>query len=164
MNEKTIRPTVEALDELVSPASVWLGVGGMLNIQGGNYRDVVSVRGGAGGRYVIDDGFNLWTCNQRVNGIRFWGFGGNDWFCNYTSLNCWAWGGLGNDCIYGGWGNDYCWGQGGNDWLFGQGGNDWCYGGVGNNYLYGGWGNNSLYGNSWDSWSGGIWFDWSFNW
>jgi len=99
-----------------------------------------------------------------VDKIFFFGYGGNDFLDNRTSLPLQADGGAGNDVLLGGTGadnllggdgddyldgrvgNDRLSGQNGNDVLFGDEGTDWLYGGAGVDFLFGGNGNDALYG------------------
>jgi len=81
-----------------------------------------------------------------VNGIRFYGYGGNDTFTNSTVKPVVAYGGNGNDTLRGGGASDTLRGEAGSDHLFGYGGNDTMYGSTGNDEMRGGNGNDTMQG------------------
>jgi Ca2+-binding RTX toxin-like protein len=81
-----------------------------------------------------------------VSGIRFYGFGGNDFFDNNTNIMGEAWGGAGDDKLRGGRNTDMLFGEVGNDTLFGGPGNDFLEGGRDSDSLHGEEGNDDLRG------------------
>ncbi len=85
------------------------------------------------------------------NGIRFYGYGGNDSLDarQIDSVRVSAYGGDGADTLRGGDASDLLSGNDGNDRVYGYDGNDSLYGGEGNDYFSGGNGNDRI-----DSWTG----------
>jgi Ca2+-binding RTX toxin-like protein len=81
-----------------------------------------------------------------TQGVRFYGYGGNDQFTTNLARPVVGYGGDGNDTLHGGSAIDQLWGQAGEDWLDGHGGNDSLQGGTFNDTLYGGDGNDWVTG------------------
>lgn len=126
-------------------------------IEGSGLADVARVDDLDATRIVVSlSGFPQKVFNlAAVNGIRFYGFGGDDSFFNSTFIVTSAWGhggndsltgGVGADQFFGGIGNDYLVGRNGNDFLYGLDGNDVIEAGEGNDWAYGGGGDDRLSG------------------
>lgn len=117
---------------------------GDLVIHGNNNANSVTVNyqtlSGVGYYKVTENGVNSWIKASRVWGgdVLFYGYGGNDFFNNNTSLGTFAYGHDGNDSLYGGSSTDYLYGGNGSDLLYGKTGWDYLYGQAGNDTLNGG--------------------------
>ena len=83
-----------------------------------------------------------------VNEVVFIGFGGNDTFTNYTSVDSQLLGHGGNDTLTGGSGSDRIVGGHGNDTILGNEGDDILHGIFGNDTIRGGEGNDRLFGSA----------------
>jgi Ca2+-binding RTX toxin-like protein len=132
---------------------------GVLQITQTNGDDYCFVRETAT-QYTVTEGLgsaaktSYFNKSQVKGGVVSWyGFNGNDYFQNYTSLVTWAVAGEGNDYIWGGKAGDLIWGEGGNDLIFGgvfgtttQSGIDWINGGTGNDIIYGHDGDDVIHG------------------
>jgi Ca2+-binding RTX toxin-like protein len=149
------RPALEHLEERANPSN-YVSYGGIW-ILGTNSRDVATVDVVNGAYRVIENNrVTMYSASQVINAggqITFYGYGGDDYFRNYTSLKCTAEGFAGNDYIIGGSNADNLTGGGGQDTIFGMGGADrieasdyraggdnsrnWIYGGAGDDYIYG---------------------------
>jgi RTX calcium-binding nonapeptide repeat (4 copies) len=117
-----VRPTVEGLEERVTP-DVTDGLNnGVLTILGTSGSDRVFVTTARGQIIVTHDGtsgpqdaFNA----SQVKRVVFVGMGGNDLFMNRTNVSATAIGGSGNDTFVAGTGKDHLFGGGGNNVLIG---------------------------------------------
>jgi Ca2+-binding RTX toxin-like protein len=161
----SFRPSVEALGDRLVPAVTLSG--GEIYITGtdGNdsaVADYVYLGSGNYGVRITENG-NTGTqipLSQVTGRIIFYGYGGNDYFANNTSLRTYAHGGEGSDSLYGGASNDTLIGGNGFDYLSGLGGHDviddqgadffgnYIWGGSGNDIVYGGNGADTIYGES----------------
>ena len=81
-----------------------------------------------------------------TQGVKFWGYGGNDLFTTSLARQVVAYGGDGNDTLHGGPLADRLYGDAGVDVIDGHAGNDSIYGGMHNDSLYGGTGNDYVTG------------------
>jgi Ca2+-binding RTX toxin-like protein len=88
-----------------------------------------------------------------TQGVKFWGFGGNDSFTTNLARPVRAYGGDGNDTLNGGPANDQLYGQNGEDELNGNVGNDSMWGGLNDDTLTGGSGNDLVYGDQGNDYS-----------
>lgn len=160
-------PNLETLEDRSTPSSyIW---NGDLYVVGGNANDSASVNyevySGVGYYHVNDNGAHTWYTASSVWGgdVAFYGYGGNDYFVNYSGLRTYAWGGDGVDTLVGSYNADYLDGQNGTDYIYGYGGNDtliagydWSYnyvnGGTGDDWIYGGYGGDTLVGEAGNDW------------
>jgi hypothetical protein len=125
--------------------------GGLLYITGGNTADTASIvdttpQNNQGALIVNVNGTASVFPEVAVNGIRFYGYGGNDTLSNATVKPVVAYGGTGNDTLNGGGASDTLHGESGNDNLFGYGGHDTMYGSTGDDEMHGGSGNDTMQG------------------
>src|SRR5262245_47560596 len=100
--------------------------GGYLVIAQTNGNDTATVSYYGSSQLLVSGiGFTLYFQKSLApNGIRYYGYGGNDTFVNNTALRSEAYGMDGNDQLYGGSGNDILDGGKGTDALYGRAGND----------------------------------------
>lgn len=147
MIQNRFRPKFEALASRHAPAAAFLGYDGILTIYGTAYSDDVEVYYDDFGDVIVnDDGYEDWFDGYEVVAIDFFGYGGDDYFANFTDLDTYASGGYGHDWLEGGDGDDYLVGGYGHDTLSGFGGFDTLVGGAGYDDLYGDDGADDLYG------------------
>jgi Ca2+-binding RTX toxin-like protein len=160
------QPVLEQLENRLVPAGSISVSGGWVWVIGTNAADTVSVtvdsRGTMGtsddqmvvtmchndgtttGPHAHTGRFNLVTRTTagdlRLNGVAFAGYGGGDYFDNWSGVTAYAWGGAGNDTLLGGWGTDNFFGEDGQDYLDGYDGQDYLDGGRDNyvDVIYGG--------------------------
>jgi hypothetical protein len=130
------RPEVQTLDERCTPAVVQ-GWDGVITIYGTRRADFAQVGYiPSGDVFVNDNGIRTLFPGSSVTGIQFFGYGGNDWFYNFTWYDCSCFGMEGTDHLYGGWGSDRLYGGPGADYLYGYGGVDYFSGGLGADTVY----------------------------
>ena len=155
---RSFRPRLEALENRLVPATTALGTDGVLSIYGTSYRDEVEVYYDEVGDVIVNDASDEEAFDAAdVDLIRFFGYGGNDYFSNFTDIPSTANGGAGHDWLEGGDGNDRLIGGNGyyDDVLIGYAGDDILYGGYGNDDLYGDDGYDKLYGEAGDDYLDG---------
>ncbi len=135
---------VESLeDRRLMAASIELE-GGVIQIEGSNFDDVVQVQELQFGQIqvtmTINNGGTITKTFDpaSVNRIEFRGANGDDYFLNNTDISSIAYGEAGNDTLIGGAAADFLFGGDDNDRLYGQDGRDTIYGEAGNDVLYGG--------------------------
>lgn len=109
---------------------------------------IVALSSDASTYVVLMDGDQIRFDTNQVDSIRFRGWNGNDQFVNQTSLESFAFGGLGNDILTGGTGIDELFGDDGDDILRGRTGNDTLNGGEGNDEIFGSFGADLIDGGS----------------
>lgn len=158
MKSSTARPQLEALERRDAMAGSISLSGTALFINGTNAADTVTVTKDYGSSiFSFDDRIVVkmthlghtdsaaFSANS-VHRVRFYGYGGDDYFVNNAPINSSAHGGSGNDTLIGNIKTDYLEGNDGNDVLIGGDGNDTLYGGSGLDRLYGQAGNDFLDG------------------
>lgn len=144
------RLQLETLEERANP-SAYLSSGDII-VVGNNNADSVTVDqiNIQNVQYyrVNESGQYTWFVASSVNGgdVKFWGYGGNDYFRNNTGLRTTAYGHGGNDTLIGGSNVDYLYGMDGNDYLYGMAGNDYLQGGNHDDVLVGGSGRDLMWG------------------
>jgi Ca2+-binding RTX toxin-like protein len=104
---------------------------GVITIWGTGGNDHVSVTlDSTGNKIVVSDGDGSVTASKAsVKKVVFYGYGGNDWFNNVTTVPTVAYGGAGKDTLIGGYGNDALYGGTEADVLIGGAGSDYLDGG-----------------------------------
>jgi Ca2+-binding RTX toxin-like protein len=144
------RLSLESLEERANP-SAYLSNGDIIVVGNDSASSVVVERINIQNvQYyrVTENGSPTWFVAGSVTGgdVKFWGYGGDDYFRNATGLRTTASGHGGNDTLLGNAGVDYLYGGDGNDDLRGAGGNDHLLGGNGNDVLVGGAGRDQMWG------------------
>src|SRR5262245_5210354 len=142
------RLQLESFEARNTPSTTSLS-GGVLTITGTAAAEDVSVYiatvGPSTGRLVVEDcyGSGPILCGitdfdpASVVQIKFYGYGGDDYFTNSTDKYTLAFGGIGNDTLISGSAGDDLLGDDGNDYIDGNGGKDNIGGGEGNDTIYG---------------------------
>jgi len=145
---------IESLeDRRLMAASIELN-GGVIEIEGTNFDDVVQVQEQQFGQIQVTmtvNGAGQITKTfdpSQVNQIKFVGANGDDYFVNNTDISAIAYGQAGNDVLIGGSNKDFLFGGEDNDRLYGRDGNDTVFGEAGNDVLYGGNGADTMNGGS----------------
>jgi Ca2+-binding RTX toxin-like protein len=159
--DRPVRLGLETLEDRLTPANYVAY--GELFIVCGTASDTVTVTQfyqNTWGYYrVTENGVNTVYRSDQVpsGGVSFYGYQGNDYFRNDTSLRTTAYGHDGNDTLIGGVSNDKLYGEIGSDTLYGRGsddlligGNDYnsndLFGGDGSDTMTGGYGADYMYG------------------
>jgi Ca2+-binding RTX toxin-like protein len=157
-NKSSVNLNVEALEERANPSSYVSG--NTLYIVGTNGNDTVTVgyqSGSSSGAWyslpkftVTENGVTTSHTNSYynpINRIAFYGYGGNDYFNDYSNVvPITAYGMDGNDTLIGYNHSDYLDGGNGNDVLYGYDGHDTLVGGQGYDIMYGMNGNDTMEG------------------
>jgi Ca2+-binding RTX toxin-like protein len=126
--------TIEVLDKLPVPLTVYLGEGSDTLIGNGEV-DTCYPQGTRRNRCVGGGGDDLCITGPRNSDCI--GGPGED-YCKHGTGSDGCWGGSGNDVCHMGPGNDGCHGDGGNDRLYEGAGTGKLYGGPGRDYCDGG--------------------------
>src|SRR5262245_3850561 len=103
--ERRFRPEVERLEQRDVPASIsFPDANGVVTIVGTNGNDYVHVTYDATGTKIVISaswGGSVTTSKASVKKILFYGYGGDDWFSNVTTVPTTAYGGAGKDTLIG---------------------------------------------------------------
>ena len=154
---KTIRRNRLQLENLESRALLAVNPvymsGGWLNIVGTNNTNdqasVVDTNPNLPNSQVLvflnGQPYGFWK-QQITQGVKFYGYGGNDSFSTGLMRKVHAWGGTGNDTLNGSSMSDELRGEAGTDLINGYGGNDSIWGGSHNDTINGGTGNDWITG------------------
>lgn len=146
------KPTLQVLEDRLTPACSFLLSGGILTINGTGVADTVMIS--ASGTHLLIDhrsAGDTTTAHQpypltSVSSMVFNGYAGDDRLTNTSNRRMTADGGEGNDTLTDGSAASTLRGGAGVDSLRGGPGNDVIYGGAGNDMLYGEGGTDRLYG------------------
>jgi Ca2+-binding RTX toxin-like protein len=164
------RPSLEALEDRVTPAVQAYFAGGVLAVVGDANANTITVAADANGQLQVTADGAAVSIQSAVTptlaqtlAVAVFSQGGNDNITIDASLGTVAaalYGGTGDDTLtanhngysllYGDYGNDTLNGGGGNDLLLGYDGNDTLNGRGGSDYLLGGYGNDRLDGGGTD--------------